>query len=97
MPDHFFVYPEYVLRSSSRALGRRVPADSAVAEASVEELARAAQRLGYTVEIEPAKAYPRQFHRYGGRLKVTKRSGVSKSEFLRRLAAALQAPDAAGP
>ena len=89
MPEHFYVYPEYLLKSSSRASGRRVPAAAAIAELSLEEIARAARELGFAVEVEEGKAYPRQFHRYGGRLKVGKKAGMTKPKFLRALAAAL--------
>jgi signal recognition particle subunit SRP19 len=90
MPDHFYVYPAYLLKSSSRSLGRRVPDSVAVSEVNLEQIVAAAGGLGYRVHPEPEKQYPRQFYRYAGRVKVTKKVGVSKAKFLRDLAEALR-------
>jgi signal recognition particle subunit SEC65 len=89
MPDHFFVYPEYLSRSATRALGRRVPARVALEEVTLEAIVQAAARLGFTAVAEPEKHYPRQYHRYAGRVKVTKRAGVTKARFLHQLAETL--------
>jgi signal recognition particle subunit SEC65 len=86
MPDHFYIYPAYLDRGISRAKGRRVPAADGLAELTAEEIARAAQRLGYRAELEPAKQYPRRAYAFAGRVKVTKRGGSAKAEFLRALA-----------
>lgn len=90
MPDHFYVYPAYLLKSSSRALGRRVPESAAVSEVNLDQIVAAAGDLGYRVHPEPDKQYPRQFYRYSGRVKVTKKAGVSKAKFLRELSDALR-------
>lgn len=90
MPDHFFVYPEYLLRGSSRALGRRVPSDLALAEVNLDQIVAAARALGYKVEPEPGKQYPRQEYRFAGRARVTKNGRESKAAFLRRLAEQLK-------
>ena len=86
MPDHFYVYPAYLARDSSRALGRRVPSAIAPREVTLEEIVAAAKALGFTASAEPEKQYPRQFFTYAGRVKVTKRKGMSKAQFLHRLA-----------
>lgn len=90
MPEHFFVYPAYLTRASSRALGRRVPAAVALKEVTLEEIVAAAQSLGYRATAEPDKQYPRQFFTYAGRVRVTKRAGATKATFLKRLAEELQ-------
>ncbi|HXW67782.1 MAG TPA: signal recognition particle subunit SRP19/SEC65 family protein [Thermoplasmata archaeon] len=87
MPDHFYVYPAYLGRGLSRRAGRRLPESEAVADATAEEIAQAAQRLGYRAELESAKQYPRRFFAYEGRVKVTKRAGTTKTTLLRALAA----------
>ncbi|MCI4319915.1 MAG: signal recognition particle subunit SRP19/SEC65 family protein [Thermoplasmata archaeon] len=94
MPDHFYVYPAYLRRETPRTAGRRVPKASAPEEVSLTDLVAAAKSLGFQATAEEAKQYPRQFHRYEGRMKVTKKAGVTKTEFLRRVAAVLaqQAP-----
>ncbi len=98
MPDHFYVYPAYLGRSRSRAAGRRVPAAEAIDELTSHDIVAAAQRLGYTAEVEAEKDYPRDAGSYAGRVKVTKRAGTSKARFLRLLSAELRAhPPARGP
>jgi signal recognition particle subunit SEC65 len=89
MPDHFFVYPAYLAKGLSRQEGRRLEADRALADVTLEEIAAAAKRLGMKVEIEADKHYPRQSHLYAGRVRVTKKAGTSKGGFLRALAGEL--------
>ena len=86
MPDHFYVYPAYLDRGSSRSVGRRVPAAAAPTDVTLDEILAAAQGMGYKAAAEPDKQYPRQFHTYSGRVKVTKRPGTSKARFLHDLA-----------
>lgn len=97
MPDHFYVYPSYLRKKGSRASGRRVPADLAVGEVSLEAILAAAQQLGYKAELEAGKAYPREAHLHEGRVKVTKKAKRSKAGVLRELAQALRAAGAGAP
>jgi signal recognition particle subunit SEC65 len=90
MPDHFYVYPAYLGRGLSRRDGRRLPADDAVADVTAEEILQSAKRLGFKVELESDKQYPRRFFTYEGRLKVTKKAGTTKTAFLRAVAADVQ-------
>jgi signal recognition particle subunit SEC65 len=85
MPDHFFVYPTYLHRGTTRALGRRVPQAATVPEATVEEIVAVATSLGFTAVAEPDKQYPRQFFQQSGRVRVTKKAGTPKTAFLRQL------------
>jgi signal recognition particle subunit SEC65 len=96
MPDHFYVYPAYLARGRSRDGGRRVPAALAVPDVTVEEVVRAAERLGYRAAAEPEKQYPAAADLFQGRAKVTKRAGATKAAFLRALAADLAAHRAPG-
>jgi signal recognition particle subunit SEC65 len=96
VPDHFYVYPAYVTQAGTRATGRRVPKGVAVAEATLEEIVAAATHLGFQAAAEPDKQYPREVHTYRGRVKVAKREGVKKTEFLRKVAAELARRKAAG-
>jgi signal recognition particle subunit SEC65 len=91
MPDHFFVYPAYLGRKGTRALGRRLPTSLAVTDVTIERIVEAARKLGFTAVAEPTKAYPRSPLSTPGRVRVTKRPGVHKTEFLRSLAAELRA------
>ena len=87
MPDYFYVYPGYLARGASRAEGRRVPTPVTVIDITVEDIAGAAKRLGYHVEVEAGKRYPRTVPSLAGRVKVTKKAGISKARFLRLVAA----------
>ena len=90
MPDHFYVYPGYLARGASRADGRRVPTAATVLDVTLEDITAAAKRLGYRIEVEAGKQYPRTVPSYAGRLKVTKKAGVSKTRFLRLVAAEVE-------
>lgn len=85
MPDHFYVYPAYLGRGLSRAEGRRVPESETLSDVTAEEIAQAAKRLGFRAEVEAGKQYPRDVFPSAGRVKVTKRNGVTKAKFLRLL------------
>ncbi|MGA8542394.1 MAG: signal recognition particle subunit SRP19/SEC65 family protein [Thermoplasmata archaeon] len=87
MPDHFYVYPAYLGRGLSRREGRRLTESDAVPDVTTEEIFQAAKRLGYKVEVETEKQYPRRFFTYEGRVKVTKKAGTSKAAFLKAVAA----------
>jgi signal recognition particle subunit SEC65 len=86
MPDHIYVYPAYLTKAVSRADGRRVPAAHAPASCTVDQILAAAKSLGFKAQAEPERGYPRQGPGEPGRVKVTKRSGVSKTQLLRLLA-----------
>jgi len=86
MPDHFYVYPEYVERSIPRADGRRVPADVAPSGVTLDEIAAAATALGFKATTEADKHYPPRAHAFAGRVKVAKRPGATKARFLVDLA-----------
>jgi signal recognition particle subunit SEC65 len=88
MPDHFYVYPAYVDGSTPRSLGRRVRA-GAPSNVTLDEIVEAAKALGVKATSEPDKQHPPTFHRYAGRLKVTKKVGLTKTKFLSDLAAEL--------
>jgi signal recognition particle subunit SEC65 len=86
MPDHFYVYPSYLKRSVPRSEGRRVPASEAVGgDLTAEAMADAGRALGFKVEVEP-KHYPKEAWRAEGRIKVLKKKGVTKGQFMVRLA-----------
>jgi len=89
MPDHFYLYPAY-FEKVSRAAGRRVPAEDGLGDVSAEELIEAVKKLGAKVELEADKHYPRRFFTYAGRVKVTKRTGVTKAAFLKAVARELK-------
>jgi signal recognition particle subunit SEC65 len=87
MPDHFYVYPAYLGRQLTRRAGRRLPASEAVPDITTDEIVQSAKRLGFKVEIEAEKHYPRRYFVYEGRVKVTKKAGSTKASFLKAVAA----------
>jgi signal recognition particle subunit SEC65 len=97
VPDHVYVYPSYLRKKGPRSLGRRVPSELAAAEVTAEEIQVAARKLGYKAELEPGKFYPRQAQLFEGRVKVTKKSGTTKTKLLREIATALRAQSAGVP
>jgi signal recognition particle subunit SEC65 len=86
MPDHIYVYPAYLSKDGSRADGRRVPSSHAPPTATVEQILAAAKSLGFQAQPEPERGYPRLGSTEPGRVKVTKRAGVTKTKLLRLLA-----------
>ena len=67
-----------------------MPAAVTVTDLTVEDIAQAAKRLGYHVEIEADKQYPRTVPSFPGRVKVSKKAGVTKAAFLRLVAAEVE-------
>lgn len=86
MPDHVYVYPAYLVKEGRRVDGRRVPAAHAPPSATLEQILAAAKALGFRAVAEPERGYPRQGPGESGRVKVTKKSGVTKTKLLRLLA-----------
>ena len=66
-----------------------MPQSATIAELTAEEILTAAKRLGFRAEVEAEKNYPRQYFDYAGRVKVTKKAGTTKAQFLKQLAAEL--------
>ena len=54
------VYPAYFDADRSRTEGRRVPTGLAVAEPTVDEIAKAVQQVGYDAVIDRETTYARQ-------------------------------------
>ncbi|AFK50487.1 signal recognition particle protein Srp19 [Thermogladius calderae 1633] len=65
------IYPHYIDCSSTRSEGRRVPKSLCVPNPTLEEIEKAARRLGFEVEVEADKKYPRMW-RKAGRVVVNK-------------------------
>lgn len=97
MPDYFYVYPGYLSEGASRREGRRVPAPLAVKDVTAEEIVEAARKLGYKVELQATKHYPRQFYTFAGRVKLAKRGTTKKTEVLRALVNEIRRARPAGP
>lgn len=97
MPDHLYVYPGYLAKGGSRSDGRRVPEGLAQSEITLDQIVRAAEALGFKALAEPEKNYPRLAHQYGGRVRITKKTGVPKTRLLRMLAEEMRDHPQAAP
>ena len=84
------IWPAYLDVNLTRSEGRRVPAELAVDEPTVEEIARAVKQVGYDVAVERGKIYPRE-HEPRGRVLVRDAGDASKSDLLQATAAYLGA------
>ena len=81
------IWPAYVDAGVSRAGGRRVPADQAVVDPSLDEIARAVQQIGYDAVIERDVAYPREPWAASGRVRVKDADDASKNDLVQAVAA----------
>jgi len=63
------IYPAYFNIHYSRKEGRRVPKNLAF-EPKLETIAKAARELGYDVEVEEDKKYPKFWWREKGRILI---------------------------
>jgi signal recognition particle subunit SRP19 len=55
------IFPSYLDKSLTRAQGRRISTKLAIDSPKLIELKIAAQKLGYNVEVDQEKKYPRQW------------------------------------
>jgi signal recognition particle subunit SRP19 len=77
------IYPAYFNIHYSRKQGRRVPRNLAF-EPKIETIAKAARELGYNVEVEEDKKYPRFWWREKGRIIIE--TDEPKNEVIRKIA-----------
>ena len=81
------IWPAYLDAERSRGDGRRVPADLAVEEPTVEEIAKAVQQIGYDAVIERDKSYSRESWRRRGRVVVRGATDSTKNDLVQAVAA----------
>ncbi len=87
MPE-LVIWPAYLDSSKSRGEGRRLPLDASVDEPSAAEVANAAKQVGYELEYEPDKQYPRSWWEERGR--VTVQTDEDRDDVLRAIAAYIE-------
>ncbi|WP_122088464.1 signal recognition particle subunit SRP19 [Halalkalicoccus subterraneus] len=80
------IWPAYLDADVSRSKGRRVPLDIAIDEPTVEEIAAAAQQVGYDAVIERDQTYPREYERRG-RVLIKDADDASKNDLVQAIAA----------
>ena len=81
------IYPAYFDAECTRREGRRVPADLAVSDPEVDEIAKAVQQVGYDAVIERDVAYSREPWRKRGRVLVKNAEDAAKNDIVQATAA----------
>ncbi|MFX1511232.1 MAG: signal recognition particle subunit SRP19/SEC65 family protein [Promethearchaeota archaeon] len=80
--DGFYVlYPEYFNKHLVRAEGRRLPLSLCVENPSLTELRLTVEKLGFSYELDPNAAYPRQWWLKNGLIRIEK-GEKNKTELL---------------
>lgn len=81
------IWPAYLDARLSRAEGRRVPQDLAVADPTVEEIAASVEQIGYDAEIDRESTYSRRPWEETGRVVVRDVDDSSKHDLVQAVAA----------
>ena len=81
------IWPAYFDAGKSRREGRRVPADMAVEDPEIDEIATAVKQVGYDAVVERDVAYPREPHHPSGRVRVKDADDASKNDLVQAVAA----------
>ena len=80
----YILWPVYFDRRASRKQGRRINRGQAVANPRLDEIHRAAKKLGYNPEKQDNKAYPGRWWRNEGLVSI--KSEQSKTDILHAVA-----------
>ena len=81
------LWPAYFDAEKTRSEGRRVAAEMAVEEPTVDEIAQAVQQVGYDAIIERDKAYSRENWEENGRVLVQNADDSAKNDLIQAVAA----------
>jgi len=82
--EKYIIWPVYFDQNKSRSHGRKVPKNQSQPTPKLEEIQKAAQKLGLQPELKPNLAHPAQPGLKTGMLLINKKG--SKQENLRRIA-----------
>ena len=82
--DKFIIWPVYFDQSKTRNGGRKIPRSLALPAPRLDEIQKAAERLGFKPEIVPEVAYSAVPWQKTGMILVEKKG--AKLEILRRIA-----------
>jgi len=67
---YLIFWPQYFDSKRSRTNGRRLPRKFAVEKVNLEEIVKAARKLGYNAEIERGYKYPKSWWEEPGRVLI---------------------------
>jgi signal recognition particle subunit SRP19 len=79
------LWPQYFDAKRSRNYGRRVSKKFAVDRVNLEDIAKAAKNLGYSVEVEKHYKYPKTWWEDSGRILIDSK-GKKKSKIILEVA-----------
>jgi signal recognition particle subunit SRP19 len=82
--DKYVIWPQYFDQNRTRSKGRKIPKNQAQPAPRLEEIQKAAQRLGLTPETVPELAYPATPGQKTGMLLINKKG--SKLEIMKKIA-----------
>ena len=82
-------WPQYFDSRRTRSNGRRLPKNLAIDKVNIDDIAKAARRLGYRAEIEKNFKYPRTWFDEPGRVLINTK-GKKKSKVLLEIAKELR-------
>jgi signal recognition particle subunit SRP19 len=80
------IYPAYLDAELSRSEGRRVAAEEALSDPTVDEIAQAVQQIGYDAVIERDVTYAREFEPRG-RVLAQGTEDTTKNDLVQAVAA----------
>ena len=79
------IWPVYLNREKTRAEGRAISKKSAVADPTLDEITKAAQKLGFSPVVQEDKAYPAFWWEKSGRILIN--NTQPKNACIRQIAA----------
>ncbi|MHA1805455.1 MAG: signal recognition particle subunit SRP19/SEC65 family protein [Promethearchaeota archaeon] len=82
-------WPQYFEKRRTRKEGRRLPQNLALDKVSLADIAKAAKRLGYKVEMDNVSRYPRTWWDAPGRVLIDPK-GKKKSRVIKEIAKELR-------
>jgi signal recognition particle subunit SRP19 len=82
------IWPAYIDKNRSRSQGRIISRKSSVGEPTLNEIEKAALKLGLNPEVEKEKAYPRSWWEKSGRVLID--NTAPKTQLSRKIAAAIK-------
>jgi signal recognition particle subunit SRP19 len=81
--EKYIIWPAYFDQNKTRSQGRKIPKNQAQPTPRLEEIQKAAQKLGLQPEIKPELAHPAQPWQKTGMLLISKKG--PKLEILRKI------------
>jgi signal recognition particle subunit SRP19 len=85
------IWPQYFDKNRPVRLGRRIPLEMATPDPTVQDLANAARKLGYQIEVDPKPKYPPTWYDEATGNVLIDAMGQKKLFVLHRLAPEIQA------